>query len=317
MMERILAVHMDLEEEYVKEIEEAAEGWSVHTGKDLSEDILKEAEILFHWKKDKEALYFKNDCLKWVQTFSAGVDSLDLKQISEKKITLTSASGVHRYPISETIFAFMLGFTREFHTYQKAQQKKEWSRTRPGGEIHEKTIAILGVGEIGRETAKIAKAFNMTVLGVRNSGKAVDNVDEMYTPDQLTEILRRSDFVISALPLTKETHHLIGKAQFAEMKDSAFIVNIGRGPVVDEAALIEALKNKQIAGAGLDVFESEPLSEESALWDMDNVIITPHTAGSTDHYNGRVVRDIFIPNLKEYLRGAQPSINRYNHERGY
>jgi len=235
----------------------------------------------------------------------------------EKNIQLTSANGVHSYPISETIFAYILGFTRLIHTYVRQQQEKVWHHAKLRGEIHNKTMAVLGTGKIGQETAKIAKAFGMKVLGVRHSGKAAENVDEMYQPHQLDKVLPHSDYVVVTLPLTEDTHHLIGTEQFKQMKNDAFFVNIGRGPIVDEKALIEALENNEIAGAGLDVFEKEPLEESSPLWEMENVILTPHTAGATEFYNQRVIEDIFIPNLKNYLDGKAPSINLYQHERGY
>lgn len=316
-MKRTLAIHMDLDDNYVEQIKELVPDWEIHVGKELSDDILKRAEVLFNWQKDKEDTYLDSDYLKWVQTFSAGVDALNLKGIAQNDITLTSANGVHSYPISETIFSYILSFTRELHTYSKSQQKKEWLKVSPEGEMHDKTIGIIGVGQIGQETAKIAKAFNMKVIGVRHSGKSVAKVDEMYTPDQLNEVLPQCDYVVAVLPLTDETHHLIGREQFKLMKETAFLVNVGRGPVVEEAALIEALENHEIAGAGLDVFENEPLDSSSPLWDMDNVILTPHTAGGTKYYNQRVVENIFIPNLEYYLNEETPSINLYSQERGY
>ncbi|GAA0317598.1 D-2-hydroxyacid dehydrogenase [Oceanobacillus oncorhynchi subsp. oncorhynchi] len=317
MAKRIMAIHLNLEDAYVEEIKKAAPDWEIHTGKELSDDILKQAEILVNWRKDKESTYLESSQLKWVQSWSAGVDSLNLDKIMEKNIQLTSANGVHSYPISETIFAYILGFTRLIHTYVRQQQEKVWHHAKLRGEIHNKTMAVLGTGKIGQETAKIAKAFGMKVLGVRHSGKAAENVDEMYQPHQLDKVLPHSDYVVVTLPLTEDTHHLIGTEQFKQMKNDAFFVNIGRGPIVDEKALIEALENNEIAGAGLDVFEKEPLEESSPLWEMENVILTPHTAGATEFYNQRVIEDIFIPNLKNYLDGKAPSINLYQHERGY
>lgn len=317
MAKRIMAIHLNLEDAYVEEIKKAAPDWEIHTGKELSDDILKQAEILVNWRKDKESTYLESSQLKWVQSWSAGVDSLNLDKIVEKDIKLTSANGVHSYPISETIFAYILGFTRLIHTYVRQQQEKVWHHAKLRGEIHNKTMAVLGTGKIGQETAKIAKAFGMKVLGVRHSGKSAENVDEMYQPHQLDKVLPQSDFVVVTLPLTEDTHHLIGREQFKQMKNDCFFVNIGRGPIVDEKALIEALENNEIAGAGLDVFEKEPLEESSPLWEMENVILTPHTAGATEFYNQRVIEDIFIPNLKNYLDGKAPSINLYQHERGY
>ncbi|MDM8102661.1 MULTISPECIES: D-2-hydroxyacid dehydrogenase [Oceanobacillus] len=317
MAKRTMAIHLNLEDTYVEEIKKAAPDWEIHTGKELSDDILKQAEILVNWRKDKESTYLESNQLKWVQSWSAGVDSLNLDKIVEKNIQLTSANGVHSYPISETIFAYILGFTRLIHTYVRQQQEKVWHHAKLRGEIHNKTMAVLGTGKIGQETAKIAKAFGMKVLGVRHSGKAAENVDEMYQPHQLDKVLPQSDYVVVTLPLKEDTHRLIGAEQFKQMKNDAFFVNIGRGSIVDEKALIEALENNEIAGAGLDVFEKEPLEASNPLWEMENVILTPHTAGATEFYNQRVIEDIFIPNLKNYLDGKAPSINLYQHERGY
>ncbi|WP_080873764.1 D-2-hydroxyacid dehydrogenase [Oceanobacillus timonensis] len=317
MVERTMAIHLDLKEKYVEEIRKIAPDWNIYIGEDLSDDILKKAEILVHWRKEKENTYLESNQLKWVQSWSAGVDSLNRNKIAEKGIMLTSANGVHSYPISETIFAYILGLTRLIPTYVRQQQEKVWHHAKLRGEIHNKTMAVLGVGKIGQETAKIAKAFGMKVLGVRHSGKAAEYVDEMYQPHQLDQVLPQSDFVVVTLPLTEETHHLMGEEQFKQMKEEAFFVNIGRGSVVDEEALIQALENKDIAGAGLDVFEKEPLENTNPLWEMENVIVTPHTAGATEFYNQRVIEDIFIPNLKSYVHGDTPSINLYRHERGY
>lgn len=278
MAKRTMAIHLNLEDTYVEEIKKAAPDWEIHTGKELSDDILKQAEILVNWRKDKESTYLESNQLKWVQSWSAGVDSLNLDKIVEKNIQLTSANGVHSYPISETIFAYILGFTRLIHTYVRQQQEKVWHHAKLRGEIHNKTMAVLGTGKIGQETAKIAKAFGMKVLGVRHSGKAAENVDEMYQPHQLDKVLPQSDYVVVTLPLTEDTHRLIGAEQFKQMKNDAFFVNIGRGSIVDEKALIEALENNEIAGAGLDVFEKEPLEASNPLWEMENVILTPHTA---------------------------------------
>jgi phosphoglycerate dehydrogenase-like enzyme len=157
----------------------------------------------------------------------------------------------------------------------------------------------------------------MKVLGVRHSGKPADFVDEMYTSDQLDHILPQCDYVVATLPLTKETHHLFTYSQFEKMKRSAFFINIGRGEVAAEEDLIKALQNEEIAGAGLDVFENEPLGEESILWELENVIVTPHTSGSTEYYNKRLIETILIPNLKQYQAGEIPSINVVNYQKGY
>ena len=255
--------------------------------------------------------------LKWVQTWSAGVNALPLESLEEMKVQITTANGVHAYPISETIFALLLAFTRKIDTYVKQQQTKTWYHSHMKQEIHKKTIGIVGVGKIGKETAKIAKAFGMTVLGVRHSGKSEEFVDEMFTQEQLKEVLPKCDYVIVTLPLTSETKSMFGAKEFELMKSTAFFINIGRGPIVIQDELIHALHEGQIAGAGLDVFETEPLPQSSPLWEMDNVIITPHTSGNTEFYDTRLIEEIFIPNLLNYLSGEVPEINLLNYKKGY
>ncbi|MCG3417649.1 D-2-hydroxyacid dehydrogenase [Oceanobacillus jordanicus] len=320
MSKRKIVVNLDLDEKYIDEIKEVAPDWEIVSGKDTDElqEDLKDAEVILHWKKAiEQTVLEQNNDLKWVQTWSAGVNNLPLEQLSERNVSITSANGVHAYPISETIFALMLGLTRKIHTYVRQQQQKQWEHADLKLEIHEKTIGVLGVGAIGLETAKIAKAFGMKVLGVRHSGKSTDYVDEMYTPDQLSDVLPQCDIVVITLPLTDETTNLFGKEQFEQMKNSSILINIGRGLIVKEDELVEALQSGKIAGAGLDVFATEPLPEDSPLWDMENVIVTPHTAGSTEHYTERVVRDVFIPNLKNYLEGEKPSKNLVDYDKGY
>jgi phosphoglycerate dehydrogenase-like enzyme len=315
-----MVITRNIDQDYITQINAMIPDWELIVGKDKNiwQEHLKDAEIIAGWHNGiEEYCLSPHSKLKWFQSWSAGVDYLPLEEMDSRNIYLTSANGVHAYPISETIFALMLGLTRKIHTYVKNQQKKTWHHAHMGQEIHEKTIGIIGVGTIGKETAKIAKAFGMHVLGVRHSGKPEDYVDEMYSPDQLDQLLPKCDYVVVTLPLTKETNQMFGAEQFKQMKTSAFFMNIGRGEIVVEADLIQALKEGTIAGAGLDVFETEPLSPESPLWEMENVIITPHTSGSTDHYNQRVIENILIPNLKEYLSGNIPSINLVNFSKGY
>ncbi|MBU8566488.1 D-2-hydroxyacid dehydrogenase [Virgibacillus pantothenticus] len=320
MDKRTLVMNMDLKEAHVNRIQQALPNWRIVANKELEEvrDDLKEAEIILHWKKAIEPIVLaENKRLKWVQTWSAGIDNLPLIKLQQHNVLVTSANGVHAYPISETIFALILGLTRKIHTYVRQQQEKKWYHARLKQEIHHKTIGIIGVGAIGLETAKIAKAFGMKVLGVRHSGKPTDYVDQMYKPEQLDQVLSQSDFVVITLPLTDATRNMFTATQFKRMKDSAILINIGRGAIVNEGDLLQALQQNEIAGAGLDVFASEPLPANSPLWEMENVIVTPHTAGSTEHYDERVIDDIFLPNLQHYLKGEIPTVNLVNFEKGY
>lgn len=320
MTKRKLVITHTISQAHYQSIQEILPDWDIITGKDHSawEDHIRDAEIIAGWRKSmaQECLLEKSK-LRWVQSWSAGVNSLPLEELAAREIVLTSANGVHAYPISETIFALMLALTRKIHTYVRNQLTQTWHHSNLSMEMHKKTIGIIGVGAIGRETAKIAKAFGMRVIGLRHSGKPEDYVDEMYRPEQLNTILPQCDYVVVTLPLTKETYHLFGSQQFHLMKPTSFLINIGRGQIIAEEDLIQALQEQKIAGAGLDVFETEPLPEASPLWKLENIIITPHTAGSTEHYDKRVIEDIFIPNLRDYIKGAIPAINLVDYVKGY
>lgn len=320
MTRRKLIIARNIDQDYGEKMKELLPDWEMIIGRDLSiwQDHIEEAEVLAGWNKEMKEYVTEKECnLRWVQTWSAGVNSLPLQALEEKRILLTSANGVHAFPISETIFALMLGLTRKIHTYVRNQLTKTWDGANLNLEIHGKTIGIIGVGAIGKETAKIAKAFGMNVIGMRHSGKPEEFVDHMYTPRQLHTMLPLCDYVVITLPLTKETRHLFGFQEFQLMKPSSFLINIGRGEIVVEEELIEALHEQQIAGAGLDVFAAEPLPKDSPLWDFENVIITPHTAGSTEDYDKRVIEDILIPNLKSYLEEKTPAINLVDYKKGY
>jgi phosphoglycerate dehydrogenase-like enzyme len=199
----------------------------------------------------------------------------------------------------------------------RAQARREWQRFMPQ-ELFGKTVGIVGMGHIGTEVARLAKAFGCYVVATRRSitlPSRDDAADELLPPGSLLDLLARSDFVVLAVPLTAETRQLIGESELRAMKPTAVLINIARGTVVDEAALVQALKGGWIAGAGLDVFEQEPLPEDSELWGMDNVIMSPHISGGTAIYNQRAT-GIFCQNLRLYLAG-EPLLNLADPSRGY
>lgn len=249
--------------------------------------------------------------LRWLQQWGAGADWLmDHPELAERDFVLTNVSGIHAVPISEHILAYLLAFARELPRFVRNQTTRTWKRgaewpETPSGplELAGKTMLLLGVGAIGARTAKLADALEMRVVGVRrNPERAAEHVHEMVALSDLHRALPNADFVVLTLPLTRDTYHLIGEKELRAMKDAAVLVNIGRGGLVDERALARALQEGRIAGAGLDVFETEPLPERSPLWEMENVIITPHTAGDTPHYTRRAL-DIFLDNLRRYHAG--------------
>ncbi len=258
--------------------------------------------------------------LRWFQQWGAGADWL-LRQPEavELDFVLTNASGVHTIPISEHILAFLLAFGRGFHRAMRAQVRREWFSYKQQRAIFElvgKTMLLVGVGAIGGRTAELATALGMRVLGVRRDPTAsVPGVEAMFDPDQLLDLLPEADFVVLTVPLTHETQGMIGERELRAMKPAAYMINIGRGGIVREDVLIRALREGWIAGAGLDVFETEPLPEDSPLWEMENVIITAHYAGATPCYTERAM-GIFLDNLQRY-RSGEPLRNVVDKRIGY
>jgi phosphoglycerate dehydrogenase-like enzyme len=258
--------------------------------------------------------------LRWVQQWGAGVDwLLRYPEAAELDFVLTNASGVHTIPISEHILAFLLAFGRGFHHALRAQVRREWFSYEQQTGIFElvgKTMVLVGVGAIGGRTAELATALGMRVLGVRRDpAVGAPGVAAMVGPDQLLDLLPEADFVVLANPLTHETQGMIGERELRAMKPTAYIVNIGRGGIIQEDVLIRALQEGWIAGAGLDVFETEPLPENSPLWGMDNVIITAHYAGANPYYTERAMA-IFLDNLERYQAG-EPLRNVVDKRIGY
>jgi len=256
--------------------------------------------------------------LRWFQAASAGVDRLDAGGLLGHQVLVTTSSGIHATPISEYVLGIMLMFAKGVHRSLRAQARREWSRYL-ASELRGKTVGIVGMGHIGSEVARLAKAFGCQVLAIRRSalsqGADAALADQLFLPADLPYLLGESDFVVLAVPLTAETRHLIDERALQAMKPTAHLINISRGAVVDEAALTQALKEGRIAGAGLDVFEREPLPADSELWDMENVVITPHISGGTELYFQRAV-ELFCDNLRRYLAG-EPLINVVDPERGY
>jgi phosphoglycerate dehydrogenase-like enzyme len=258
--------------------------------------------------------------LRWVQQWGAGVDwLLRYPEAAELDFVLTNASGVHTVPISEHILAFLLAFGRGLHRALRAQLRREWFSYEQQTDLFElvgKTMVLAGIGAIGGRTAELATALGMRVLGVRRDPTVgAPGVEAMFGPDQLLDLLPEADFLVLAIPLTHETQGMIGEQELRAMKPTAYIINVGRGGIIQEDVLIQALQEGWIAGAGLDVFETEPLPEDSPLWGMENVILTCHYAGSTPRYDERAMA-IFLNNLQRY-RSGEPLRNVVDKAIGY
>jgi phosphoglycerate dehydrogenase-like enzyme len=271
--------------------------------------------------------------LRWVQLDSAGNDHLLDHAIMHSDVAITNASGIHATPIAEYVFASMLAHRWHVPRLISSQAKREWPPARHRlyftPELRDSTLGIVGYGSIGREVGRLARAFRMRILALRRSAGLVERgysevdtgdpqgmiPDRFYSPEALHDMLAECDYVVLALPSTPATHHFIGEAELRAMKPTAYLVNIARGALVDEAALVRALREGWIAGAGLDVFEKEPLPAESPLWNLDNVLISPHVAGDTPCYDERAV-ELFAENLARYLAG-QPLLNLVDKAKGY
>ncbi|MGB2695249.1 MAG: D-2-hydroxyacid dehydrogenase [Dehalococcoidia bacterium] len=288
-------------------------------------DALREAEVLFgFWGPALLEMYPTPDLLLqharhlcWIQLTSAGVDRAARSGLLDTALMITSASGLHATPIGEYVLCVMLMFCKGTHRSVRAQEQREWQRSM-SQELYGKTVGVVGMGHIGAEVARLARAFGCRILATRRSitERTKDNIaDELLPPSDLPYLLGESDFVVLAVPLTADTRQLIGEAELRAMKETGVLINIARGAVIDEAALVRALKEGWIAGAGLDVFEQEPLPPESELWGLENVILTPHISGGTEIYNQRAA-GIFCENLRRYL-ADEPLMNLADPARGY
>jgi phosphoglycerate dehydrogenase-like enzyme len=257
--------------------------------------------------------------LRWFHAWGAGVDGvLSHPGAIESDFLLTSSSGIHAIQMTEHVLAFLLAFARRLPDALRAQATRTWRRME-NAEVFElagKTLLLVGLGAIGERTAQIAAALGMRVLGVRRTASgSLTGVERVAGIESLPDLLPEADFVVLITPLTPETRGMIGERELRLMKRDAYLINVARGGVVDEAALIRALREGWIAGAGLDVFEHEPLAPNSPLWELPNVIITGHYAGVTPAYDARAF-EVFLDNLHRYSAG-QPLQNAVDKRRGY
>ncbi len=274
---------------------------------------LDEIEVLLSFRPPKDALA-QAPRISWIMTMGAGVDTVLPNPGLRKECIITNARGIHAIQISEYVMGAILALALRLPEHIRNQSGSTW-QLRPHTIINGKTMAVLGLGSIGKEIAKKARGLDLRVIGLRKHPTPVENVETVYGPEQLHDVLSQADFVVLIVPLTPHTKGLIGKAELQAMKPSAFLVNAARGEVVVEAELVKALQEGTIAAAALDVFEQEPLPPESPLWKMDNVIITPHNAGMRRDYF-EAVSELFSLNLENYLSG-KPMFNIVNREEGY
>jgi phosphoglycerate dehydrogenase-like enzyme len=278
----------------------------------LPDDILATVNVAFFssdvWPERSRGMVLsimKSTNVKWLHTFSAGVDSPFFIQLMENGVRLTNSSGATASPIAQTAILYMLALSRNARAWFRHQDKREWER-HSFVELDGARLAVIGLGPIGLEIARLGVALNMEVEGIRRTPQGNEPCPT-YGFDSLNAVLGRADWVACALPLTPDTRDLFNDERFAAFKPGARFINVGRGELVSEPALIAALQSGHISGAGLDVFATEPLPEDSPLWDFDNVIITPHSSGSSST-SGLRAEKIFVENLRRYIEN-QPMRN--------
>lgn len=324
---RIRAVDSRVEVVWATYVDEMTRGWveSYQAGGARNIPPLKpgeferqvgDAEVIFGLRLPKNITQIAPR-LRWMHVYGAGVDYLAGTGILEKGILLTNSSGVNAPPIAEFVLMYMIMHVKQMMKRIEAHRERKWVRY-ANDELRGATLGIVGPGHIGAEVAKRASAFDMRVLAARRSytpGEKLPSIQTVYPMERLHEMLGQCDFVVVAVSLTKETTRLIGEAEFRAMRPGAFFMNVARGAVMDQDALIRALKSGRLGGAGLDVFDPEPLPPESELWGLPNVIITPHNSGGIKAHAQRAT-ELFCENLRRYLKG-QPLENLIDPKKGY
>lgn len=285
------------------------------TDKDKSR--LPSADILVTYGEDlMEEDISKAENLKWIMVASAGVEKMPLRALKERRIVVSNVKGIHKTPMTESVLAHLLALKRSLPFLYENQRNNEWNRKTGSSELFGSTALIIGPGAIGSEIGRLLQAFGVRTIGCNRSGKVAGYMDQMVSFKDLLTKLPQADIVISVVPSTKETMHMLKKEHFEAMKADAIFMNFGRGDLVEDCILLEALEGGEIGYAVLDVFEQEPLPPEHPYWNMKNVVISPHASSHSKKYVDRAL-DIFIPNLHKWLSEDQDPTNLVNLEKGY
>jgi phosphoglycerate dehydrogenase-like enzyme len=284
------------------------------------ERLAPEAQVIFNWSGSRQLVqqvWKLAPRVKWVHSRAAGLDGLLFPELVESKALLTNGSGVFSQSLGEFVIASALFFAKDFRRMIRNQVAGVWAPF-DVEEVSGQTMGIVGYGDIGRACSRRAHAMGMKVLALRRRPERSESdefVDRTYGFDRLLEMLPECDYVVAAAPLTPQTRHMIGDAAFSAMKKTAVVMNVGRGPVIDEAALVRALETGRIRGAALDVFETEPLPPESPLYKLENVLLSPHCADHTADWLDQAMR-FFIDQFNRFAAG-EPLLNVVDKKAGY
>lgn len=303
---KIVMTGMYMQDRHIERLREAVGEWATleRVSRRMPEAdriaAYADAEIVLGWPDPAD---FPREGIQLVQLGSVGYDAfLSGDWLENPSFTLCNASGVMPVQIAEHVLAMILGLARNIPQSARNQQSRTWNGKYAYKEIHGSTACVIGLGDIGTEIVRKLQAIGVRVVGVRKSATAHPLADKTYPSDRLREAVREADHVIVVTPGGEETQRLIDADAIRAMKEGACFYNVGRGTVADQQALIEALQAGRLGGAGLDVFEEEPLPADSPLWSMDNVIVTPHVAGRSEREYDRMT-DLFIDNLERYRSG--------------
>jgi phosphoglycerate dehydrogenase-like enzyme len=278
---------------------------------------LPSAEVLVTYGEDLGPEDIKTAAkLKWIMVASAGIEKMPHQAIAERGIVVSNVKGIHKTPMTESVLAHLLALKRSLPFLYEKQSEKEWSRKTGSTELYGSTALILGPGAIGSEIGRLLQAFGVHTIGCNRSGVQAEHMDEMVRFDQILEALPAADAVISVLPSTNETKQLLKNEHFEAMKKDAIFMNFGRGDLVEDAVLLEAMENGEIGAAVLDVFNTEPLPPEHPFWNMDNIVISPHVSSHSGKYVERAL-DVFVPNLRKWLAQESEPTNLVSLEKGY
>lgn len=285
--------------------------------KPFDEETLRNADIFVTYGEDLNVSHIElADRLKWIMVASAGLEKMPLKEIASRNILVTNVRGIHKIPMAESIVAHILSIKKSLPIIAQNQRDSLWSKKVSSSELFDSTALILGPGAIGGEVGRILQAFGVHTIGCNRSGEPADFMNEMVSFSNLKKALPKADIVISILPSTVETRNLLTSEHFHCMKRTAIFMNFGRGDVVKEEVLLQALQNNCIAYTVLDVFENEPLKEDHPFWKMENVVVSPHVSSHSSQYVVRAL-DIFSDNLMKWLNGDTSLKNVIDLERGY
>ena len=296
---------------YIPVMEEML-GETIHEFCDRSETLkrLPEADIIVTFGGGQRSLPFDAEVLaacgniKLVLSITAGMEDVPIEKLHEMGIKISSSRGAQGASIAEYVLACMLIMSHNYHFYFRNQMIRKWGPVTAGEDLAGKTLCVIGTGTIGTAVAQKAAANDMRIIGIDKYPQQLPVFDAVSGTDKLYEALAQSDYAVLAAPLTEETYHMMSEKEFSAMKETAVFINISRGGTADEAALINALQNRQIAGAVLDVFHEEPLAEDSPFWGMENVIVTPHASGPSKNTTQRVSR-ILCDNIMRFRSGEK------------